>query len=127
MTNRLLGVAALLVLVAGAADAKRKPERRADAEPARCDRFSQETDKAEKSIDFNLKNLCSVEIKCSLSWNVRCADGATGGGPQSVQLVVAPGTSETTRASAQVCGDAAWSISAAEWTCRRTSSDTATR
>jgi hypothetical protein len=76
--------------------------------------------KGEDTVAFTIANACTVPLDCKLEWQVVCAPysksrRAVHPGTHKVTLVA--GASQSTEASAAICGDDAWSIDAVEWSC----------
>ncbi len=86
---------------------------------ADCTSFDQ-NDKGDDTVEFKIKNTCTIPVDCAISWRVVCA-------PQSkkrravhdgsARVSLATGTEEAKQASAAICGDDSWSIEAVEWSC----------
>ena len=109
-----------LALVSGIASAQPTP---AKIKPARsladCTSFDQ-TDKSDDTVEFTVKNSCSVPLDCSLSWRVVCAPDSKkrrNVHASSSKFSLTTGTEETRKASATVCGDDPWTIDSVEWSC----------
>ncbi|MBA3538733.1 MAG: hypothetical protein H0T79_03830 [Deltaproteobacteria bacterium] len=92
---------------------------RANRTVASCTSFEQ-VDKDDETVQFTIKNSCTVPVDCEISWKVVCAPEskkrrATHAKTQKFALSNA--ASQTAEASATVCGDASWTIEAVEWSC----------
>ena len=84
-----------------------------------CTTFTQ-TEKSEVAFDLEVHNSCKAQLDCSVSWKVVCA-------PQSKKrravhekfskFTLTEGTGQRTEASAEICGDEAWTIESVEWGC----------
>jgi len=87
---------------------------------ASCTTFGQQ-DKDEDKVQFTIQNSCSIPVDCSISWRVLCA-------PESkkrravhagaAKLALTNGASQSTDASAAVCGADSWSIDSISWNCQ---------
>lgn len=91
-----------------------------------CVRFSQAADSEGRTITFTIDNRCDQELSCSISWVVTCEkeDAATTESHDE-SSVLGAGQDADFRASAEVCGDDAYVISAPKWSCKTPSSNTA--
>jgi len=84
-----------------------------------CATFGQ-ADKGDDSIEFTIKNECSVPVDCAISWRVVCAPHSSkhrAVHPGSAKLALVEGTKQQAEASAAVCGEASWSIDEVSWRC----------
>lgn len=89
---------------------------------ASCTTFDQQ-DKDDDKVEFTIHNTCTVPIDCSISWRVVCAPESKkrrATHPGLAKLALANNTTQSTQASASVCGDAGWSIEAISWSCQPT-------
>ena len=84
-----------------------------------CTTFDQ-ADKGEDAVELNVQNCCAAAIECTVSWQVTCIDAKKHKTthPSEQKLSVTEGTSQSTDASAAVCGDQSWSIDAIQWSCQ---------
>jgi len=87
---------------------------------AECTSFDQ-VDKDEDSVQFTVKNACSIPVDCSLSWEVVCAPKSKTRRvvhADSAKLSLAADRGVQTKdVSASVCGDDSWTISGVSWSC----------
>jgi len=86
---------------------------------ADCTSFDQ-ADKSDDTVEFTVKNSCSVPLDCSLSWRVVCAPDSKkrrNVHASSSKFSLTTGTEETKKASAAICGDDPWTIDSVEWSC----------
>lgn len=84
-----------------------------------CTAFDQ-ADKGEDKVEFTIHNTCSVPIDCTLSWRVVCAPDSKkrrSSHANNAKLAISDGTSQSTDASAAMCGDDAWAIDSVSWSC----------
>lgn len=87
---------------------------------ATCTTFDQE-DKDDETLSLKIHNTCSIPVDCTLSWRVVCAPESKkrrAVHKRSTNLTVTDGTTQTTDASAAVCGDDAWVIDSILWSCQ---------
>jgi hypothetical protein len=87
---------------------------------AACTSFDQ-VDRGEDRVAFTIHNGCSMPIDCAVSWRLVCAPDAKkrrASHPGAVKLAVADGASESTEASAAICGDDGWAIDSVQWSCQ---------
>lgn len=112
-------VTALLVLAAGSApsgSAHAKGKKTASLDAVRCPAFSQRNSEAGREIEFRIDNKCAMPLKCTLSWEVTCEGGAPVKHEEAAEMAGAEG--HEFHASAAVCGELGWRISAATWNCK---------
>jgi hypothetical protein len=86
---------------------------------ADCTSFDQ-NNKDEDTVEFTVKNSCTVPLDCSLSWRVVCAPDSKkrrNAHASSSKFSLTTGMEETKKASASVCGDDTWVIDSVEWGC----------
>lgn len=86
---------------------------------AACASFDQ-ADKGDDRVAFTIHNTCTIPIDCAVSWRLVCAPDARkrrAVHPRSVKLAIADGTSQSTEASASICGDDGWRIDSVQWSC----------
>ena len=86
---------------------------------AACTSFDQ-ADKGGDKVAFTIHNACSIPVDCSVSWRVVCAPDSKkrrASHPSTAKLAILDGGSQSTEASAAICGDDAWSIDAVQWSC----------
>jgi hypothetical protein len=87
---------------------------------AACTTFAQ-VDKDDDSVEFTVKNSCSIPVDCSLSWEVVCAPKSKTRRvvhADSAKLSLAADRGVQSKAiSAAVCGDDSWMISGVAWSC----------
>lgn len=86
---------------------------------ADCTSFDQ-VDQDEDKVAFTIHNACTIPVDCSVSWRVVCApDSKTrrASHPAAAKLAVTDGGSQSTEASAAMCGDDAWTIDSVRWRC----------
>ena len=87
---------------------------------AACTSFDQ-ADKGDDKVAFTIHNACSIPVDCSVSWRVVCAPDSKkrrASHPSAAKLAILDGGSQSTEASAAICGDDAWSIDSVEWSCQ---------
>jgi hypothetical protein len=90
---------------------------------ASCTSFDQE-DKGEDTVQFTIKNTCTVPVDCSVSWRVICAPDSKKrrsvhpGSSKLALAVEAKASMQSTDASAAMCGDDAWTIDQISWGCQ---------
>jgi len=92
---------------------------RAKRSLADCASFEQ-LDKTETAVAFTIRNACSIPIDCAVSWRVVCAPDSKrrrAEHPGAARFALPDGGSESTEASAAVCGADAWSIDSVRWRC----------
>ena len=85
-----------------------------------CATFDQ-VDKGDAVVAFTIRNACTIPIDCTLSWRVVCAPDSKkrrSRHPRATKFALAAGTSDSTEASAAVCGDDGWTIDAVQWSCQ---------
>lgn len=103
---------ALGIFVSSAAASKRSI--------AACTTFDQ-VDKDDDSVEFTVKNSCSIPVDCSLSWEVICAPTSKTRRvvhADSAKLSLAADRGVQNKVvSAAVCGDDSWTISGVVWSC----------
>jgi len=84
-----------------------------------CTSFDQ-AEKGEDKVEFTIHNTCSIPIDCSVSWRVVCAPESKkrrASHPNLAKFAITDGQSQSTEASAAVCGDDGWSIDSVHWSC----------
>jgi hypothetical protein len=84
-----------------------------------CTSFKQ-TDKDEATVELEIHNSCKVPVDCKISWRVVCAPDShkrRAVHDKSQKLTLNEGTEGSTEASAEICGDDAWSIESIQWGC----------
>jgi hypothetical protein len=87
---------------------------------ATCTSFDQ-ADKGDDAVAFTLHNTCTVPVDCEVTWRVVCAPDSKkrrSAHAGSAKLNLPQGSSDTTDASASICGDEGWSIDSIEWSCQ---------
>ena len=87
---------------------------------ADCTSFDQ-VDKTGDTVDLTIHNTCSIPVDCELTWRVVCEPEAKkrrSVHPQDVKVTITEGASQSTEASAAVCGDGSWQLDAVEWSCQ---------
>ena len=85
-----------------------------------CTAFD-EAEKGDDTLQLTVHNSCAIPVDCTLSWTVVCA-------PRSSKRRAAHGSStkfsldsaatQSTDASAAVCGDDSWTIQDVTWSCQ---------
>src|SRR5262245_22956976 len=95
----------------------------ATVESNRCDRFSQKTDKANRSVTFRITNVCRADaLRCTVSWKVSCATDKDEARSERIE----PGQTQSFESTARGCAeDESWAISPPEWSCDVISTSTA--
>jgi hypothetical protein len=85
---------------------------------AHCTSFDQQ-DKGDDAVQFTIASTCSMPLKCSISWRVVCAPGVKKRRAvhPTARTFTLDKSSDTSEASAAVCGDDAWSIEGVQWNC----------
>jgi hypothetical protein len=86
---------------------------------ADCTSFDQ-NDKGDDTVEFKIRNSCTIPVDCSISWRVVCAPGSTkrkSVHDAAAKVSLPTGSEEAKSASAAVCGDDAWTINNVEWSC----------
>jgi hypothetical protein len=86
-----------------------------------CTSFDQADKPAGDAVELTIHNTCSIPIDCELTWRVVCEPEAKrrrSVHPQDVRVTITEGTSQSTDASAAVCGDGSWQIDGVEWSCQ---------
>ena len=84
-----------------------------------CTSFDQ-VDRGDDKVAFTIHNACTIPVDCSVSWRVVCAPDSKkrrASHPGSVKLAIADGGSQSTEASAAICGDDSWAIDSVHWAC----------
>ena len=81
---------------------------------ARCVRYSQKMDGAERGADLRLDNRCRFAVACSIQWAVRCAGHTSASESSSLELGV--GEAGSVHASAAAC-DGDWEVANVRWSC----------
>jgi len=97
------------------ASAQPKPRTLSD-----CTFFDQK-DKGDTAVEMTIRNACTVPVDCTVSWRVVCAPASKkrrAEHPSSQKLALVEGTASTALASAEICGDDAFSIDSIEWSCQ---------
>jgi hypothetical protein len=87
---------------------------------ASCTSFDQR-DKDDVSVQFTIKNSCTVPVDCAITWRVVCAPQSKkrrAVHAKSVKLALTEASSSSAEASAAVCGDDAFEISGISWSCQ---------
>jgi hypothetical protein len=86
---------------------------------ASCTFFNQE-DKGDDSVEFTIKNSCTVPVDCTVSWRVVCAPDSKkrrAVHESATKLALQDGSTQSGNASAAVCGDDAFAIDSIRWSC----------
>jgi hypothetical protein len=86
---------------------------------AACTSFDQ-ADKGDDAVELTIHNSCTIPIDCSISWRVVCAPDSKkrrASHAKKATLALVDGTSQSTQATASMCGDDAWSIDSIQWSC----------
>jgi hypothetical protein len=87
---------------------------------ADCTAFDQ-ADKGDSDVQMTIRNSCSIPVDCELTWRVVCDPDSKkrrSVHPGDVKLTITGGTSQSTEASAAVCGDGGWQIDSVGWSCQ---------
>jgi hypothetical protein len=106
---------AISIVVPAMADRPHRPPRSLAA----CTSFDQ-SDTGDDRVAFTIRNACTIPVDCAVSWRLVCAPDAKkrrAVHPRSVKLAIADGTSQSTEASASICGDDGWIIDSVQWSC----------
>ncbi len=93
---------------------------RAKRSLAACTSFDQ-AENGDDKVAFTIRNACSIPIDCKVSWRVVCAPDShkrRAVHPGAARFAVGEGGSQSTEASAAVCGDDAWTIDSVRWSCQ---------
>lgn len=94
-------------------------DKRARRSLSDCTHFTQ-TDKSEVVVELAVHNRCKAQIDCSISWKVVCAPQSRARRAvhaRSAKFTLAEGAADRAEASAEICGDEAWSIESIQWGC----------
>ncbi|MDB4958272.1 MAG: hypothetical protein JWO36_5841 [Myxococcales bacterium] len=86
---------------------------------AECTAFEQ-VDKSDVTVELSIKNTCKMPVACAISWRVVCAPDAKkrrSVHPGATKLALNEGATQSTEASASVCGDDGWAIDSIQWSC----------
>lgn len=84
-----------------------------------CTAFDQ-VDKDDDKVQFTIHNTCTVPVDCSISWRVVCAPESRkrrASHAGAAKLALGDASSQSTTASAAVCGDDGWAIDSIVWAC----------
>ena len=84
-----------------------------------CTSFKQ-TDKDDTTVELAIHNSCKVPVDCKISWRVVCAPDSSkrrAVHAKSEKLTLNEGTGGSAEASAEICGDDAWTIESIQWGC----------
>ncbi|NVB81596.1 MAG: hypothetical protein HOV81_24595 [Kofleriaceae bacterium] len=84
-----------------------------------CTSFKQ-TDKADDKVELAIQNSCKVPVDCKISWRVVCAPDSNkrrAVHQKSEKLKLNEGAGGSAEASAEICGDDAWTIESIQWGC----------
>lgn len=82
----------------------------------RCVGYEQEME--EDGLRISLRNECSFDLSCTLSWRVRCdADEPDMQRRKAEVFTLDEGVSDGAFASAAICGDDGWRVSEVRWSC----------
>jgi len=87
---------------------------------ASCTRFDQ-AESGNDKVALTIHNACTIPIDCAVSWRLVCAPESKkrrASHPSRASFTLTEGGSETTLASAAVCGDDGWTIDSVEWSCQ---------
>jgi hypothetical protein len=87
---------------------------------ADCTAFDQ-NDRGDTNVAMTIRNSCSIPVDCELTWRVVCDPDSKkrrSVHPGDAKLTISEGTSQTTEASAAVCGDGGWQIDSVGWSCQ---------
>ena len=93
---------------------------RADRSLSACTTFDQ-VEEGDAKVAFIIRSACIMPIECQVSWRVVCATESKKRRalyPSAVTFTLADGRSETTEASAAVCGGDSWAIDSVRWRCQ---------
>jgi len=93
---------------------------RAKRSVATCASFEQ-ADEHDARVAFTIHNTCSIPLDCAVSWRVVCAPESRkrrSAHPAAASLAISTGTSQSTEASAVVCGDDGWVLDSVQWRCQ---------
>jgi hypothetical protein len=86
---------------------------------AECTAFGQ-AEKGDDAVAFTITNSCSIQLDCSISWQVVCAPDSKkrrAVHATTAKLSLDHGGTSSTEASASVCGDDSWKIEGISWAC----------
>ncbi len=84
-----------------------------------CTSFKQ-TDKDDAKVELSITNSCKVPVDCKIEWRIVCAPDSKkrrAVHDKSEKLKLGEGAGGSTEASAEICGDDAWSIDSIHWGC----------
>lgn len=84
-----------------------------------CTTFTQ-TDKSDVAVELSVHNSCKAQVDCSISWKVVCAPQSQKRRTvhaKSTKFTLTEGTGQSAEASAEICGDEAWTIQSIQWGC----------
>ena len=87
---------------------------------AECTAFD-ETEKGEDALELTVHNSCSIPVDCTLAWVVVCAPKSAkrrAAHASSTKFSLDQAATQSTDASAAVCGDDSWSIEGVTWSCQ---------
>jgi hypothetical protein len=86
---------------------------------AACTSFDQ-ADKGDDKVELTIHNTCSIPVDCSVSWRLVCAPDSKkrrSAHREVARLAIPDGGSQSTEASAAVCGNEGWLIDSVLWRC----------
>lgn len=111
---------AMLVSPAVAGPKKAKGKKAKVASVAACTSFDQLDRDGEDGVDLVVSSTCDVKLSCSVSWELTCkpAVGKSRKSNHGEAFSLATSASETTTASAGVCGNDGWVIDDVTWSCQ---------
>ena len=115
----LCALARALAVSPALADNKKKKKAKAKRDSvAACTSFDQ-LDREDESVDLVIGSSCEVAVACSVSWTLVCAPGSKKARKtQHGEAFVLNATqSQSTNASAGVCGNDGWVIDDVLWSC----------
>lgn len=85
-----------------------------------CASFDQ-AEQGDARLAFTIRNTCAMPLDCSLSWRLVCAPDSKkrrSAHPEATSFAITEGGSQSTEASAAVCGDDGWVIDSIRWSCQ---------
>jgi len=84
-----------------------------------CASFSQ-LEKDETTLELSIRNSCSMPVDCTITWRVVCAPESRkrrAAHARSTKFTLATGADRVTSASADECGDDAFTLDQVQWSC----------
>ncbi len=76
---------------------------------------------AATGMSLQVHNTCDFDVKCELTWRVRCDGDAPDAAPRAVNVAVRlmSAAKKLLFASGEACGDKIWEITDESWDCKQ--------